>query len=300
MRAHLSITFLLAACGGGATTTKPTTPGLDEPPPEGDVEPDEVAALTAQLEAAEDPAEKARLHAELGALLWEQSCPDAVFGLCIAKTEVTLAPRTTCASYQLESVTSNIEPVARDEAKAAAAIEHFEAALEGGDPAQRGAARLALIDRDFETAFGHPFPRDLDFQKDKKGSTQRFNDWFGGTVKRLEKANIAYRDLGADAELAAVDPSYKLAGAYRRGSLTQWFADQLFRAPVPADLQADEDLHQTYCDALFDKAEPLEASALAMFKACVADADKAGYTGVWRDQCQLELEALDPTLKKDD
>ena len=47
---------------------------------------------------------------------------------------------------------------------------------------------------------------------------------------------------------------------------------------------------------LLDQAQPLEDTALATFKACVADAAAAGITGVWPEQCQHELEVLDPTV----
>jgi hypothetical protein len=294
MRALLSLSLLAAACHAPARpTARPAGPAVT-PPDAGDPR---IADLLAQLDAAEDPDDQARLHGQVGTILWDASCGQPSYGLCITRTTRTVAPRTTCAGYQLESVTSNIEPVARDVEDAAAAVAHFEAALAiAPSSASTGAARLALIDRDFEEAFAHPFPADLDFERDPQGASKTFDAWFTGTVARLATINDAYLALAADATLYAADPTYRFASAYRRGALAQWFADQLFAAPVPPNLQADEDLYQTYCDALFDQAEPLERNALATFKACVADAAAAGVTGVWPEQCQHELQALDPTL----
>lgn len=287
----LAVALLAGACGGSAARTTTTTA---PPPASGDPR---IADLLARLEATRDPEEQASLHVQIGSILWEASCPEPVYGLCIAKTKVTAAARTTCASYQLESVTSNIAPVARDAGDAATAVAHFEAAvaLDGASPIT-AAARLALIDRDFEEAFGHPFPTGLDFERDPQGAAKQFETWLTATVAALGKVNAAYAELAAADALHAADPSYRFAAAYRIGSLAQWFADQLFQAPVPVNLQADADLYQVYCDALFDQAEPLEAKALATFRACVADAAAEGVTGTWPEQCQRELEALDPTL----
>jgi len=280
MRMLLSMSLLAAACGGSAArpTTTPAPPTSAEP-------------------GTQDPEAQARLHIQNGSSAWTASCPDAVSGLCIARTERTAAPRTTCASYQLESVTSNIVPVARVAADAATAVEHFEAAIAlAGASSITAAARLALIDRDFEQAFAHPFPTGLNFEGDPQGAAQQFDAWLTGTVARLASINTAYVALAADQQLYAADPTYRFAVAYRIGALAQWLADQLFGGPVPNSFQGDEDLYFAYCDALFDQAEPLEAKALATFQACVTDAAAAGVTGIWPAQCQHELEALDPTL----
>ncbi len=294
MRSLVSITLLTAACGGAAPKdTAKTTPM------QGDRGDPRTAELLAKLEATQDPEEQARLHVEIGSILWEASCAQSMYGLCIEKTKVTVAARTTCASYQLESVTSSITPVARNAEDAAAAVEHFQAALDlTKTSAITGAARLALTDRDFEEAFGYTFPAGLDFEHDSQGAAKEFDAWLTGTVERLATINAAYTALADDRELYAADPTYRFAAAYRHGALAQWFADQLFGAPVPVNVQADEDLYYAYCDTLFDQAQPLEDSALATFKACVADAAAAGVTGVWPEQCQHELEVLDPTVAK--
>lgn len=287
----LSLLLLAGACGGPASRTTTTNTPPQKP---GDPR---IAELLAQLEAAQAPEEQARLHVQIGSILWEASCPEPVYGLCIAKTKATVAARTTCAGYQLESVTSSIAPVARDTDDAATAVEHFEAAVALDDAsAITATARLSLVDRDFEESFAHPFPTGLDFERDPQGAAKEFNAWFSETVARLGKINASYAALADDDTLYAADPSYRYAGAYRIGALADWFADQLYQAPVPLNLQGDEDLYQAYCDALFDQAEPLEAKALATFQACVADAAASGVTGVWPEQCQHELEALDPTL----
>lgn len=293
MRAALGL-VLLAACGGPAKPGVVIAPAPDNAPPAVDPDP-EIAALEAQLAGAKEPAAQASLHAQLGSLLWARSCPDAVFGLCIAKADVAAPARTTCASYQVDSVTSNVSSLARDAEHARRAVEHFEAAL--ALDAGLGEPRLALIDRDFEVAFSSHFPTDLDFAADPSGSARRFDAWFTGTTETLGKANQAYLALATDPTVFAATPSVKFAAAYRMGALAQWFADQLFQAPVPINLQADEELYQAYCDTLFDKAEPLEAHALETFSGCVTGAKAAGVTGVWPDQCHAELLALDPTSK---
>ncbi len=294
MTAHrLGVVLVLAACGGSSTPAQTTTPKdpVDEVAPPDPVGDPRIPELTARLEAATDPVEIATLHAQLGSVHWELSCPDAVHGLCIRKTDVEVAPRTTCASYQVDSVTSNVEPIARDAAHAAAAVEHFEAALsvDAAPPDALGGARLAMIDRDFEAVFGEGFPRDLDLEHDQAGSLKRFEAWMIGTTQTVARAHKLYK------ELAVSTPSFRFATLYRRGSLTQWLADQLFHAPVPVSYQPDAELYQSYCDALFDQAEPLERVALDAFRACVAEAKAGGVTGVWPEQCRVELLALDPT-----
>ncbi len=340
MRALLSITLLgLAACPGSKTTTTDTTPAAKECPvtdtttttppdtttePEREVDP-RIALLEEKIEAATEAWEQATLHAQLGNVLWAGSCSSDVYGLCIEKIETHPKPKTTCGVYSLESVTSRIVPVPRDQAMVDKAIEHFQTALKlydngkllGKRPTDKelakmddatinsfnhnmrlaleiGDAQLALIDRDFEAAFVMEFPTGLDFTNAPDESRKRFDGWFQTTVDMLAKANQAYTKLGDDKALTAWVEGVKFSSRYRRGALNQWFADQLFNAPVPVDLQGDEELYEVYCDTLFDKAEPLEANALQLFKSCVLDANKAKITGVWPEQCRHEYNEIDP------
>jgi len=339
MRALLSITLLgLAACPGSKTTTTDTTtaakecPVTETTPPETTTEPEperevdpRIAVLEEKIAAATEAWEQATLHAQLGNVLWAGSCADDVYGLCIEKIETHPKPKTTCGVYSLESVTSRIVAVPRDQAMADQAIEHFQTALKlydngkilGKRPTDKelakmddatinsfnhnmrlaveiGDAQLALIDRDFEAAFVMEFPAGLDFTNKQQESLKRFDTWFQTTVDMLAKANKAYTQLGDDKALRAWDQTVKFSSLYRRGALNQWFADQLFNAPVPLDLQGDEELYEVYCDTLFDKAEPLEANALELFKSCVLDANKAKITGVWPEQCRHEYNEIDP------
>lgn len=115
-----------------------------------------------------------------------------------------------------------------------------------------------------------------------------FTEWL--TVKRaaLVEAEAAYNLI---AELRI--PEWEIAGAARVGEMYRRFMDEIRGAPIPEEIENDEELYAIYVDALEGAARPLAQQAMGKFEFCLTRATQVRWFNEYSSQCEQELNQLD-------
>ncbi|MCE9575217.1 MAG: tetratricopeptide repeat protein [Deltaproteobacteria bacterium] len=259
-------------------------------------------------------------YAKIGEILWAQSCPGkTINGSCIREVRERAVGSKAKSKRRKGSdlptqcgpeTKIKLTPVARDEKKMKEALAAFgKAASEfekrqgktGGDEVTAlyyyARAKFFQADKDYEAFLSIKFPTGLDFNPQNKAvaakSGKRFNEWVETKVKAATKAREQYEAL----IFKVKDPSNAIAGAARIGQIQQHFSDQLFTAEIPTNVRTGpyaEDGVEAYCDALTEKAEPLEAKSLEAFGACLNESTKRGWFNEWSKLCERELGQIKP------
>jgi hypothetical protein len=201
--------------------------------------------------------------------------------------------------------------VKRDERKLKEALHAFTAAAReyekrqgktGGDEAAAryhyGVAKVAEADKDFEAYLEIRFPVGLNFDPAPEHkaiaakSLKRFNEWFAQKDKLGGSARAKYNTV-----LAIKDPANSITAAARIGQIAQNFSDALFTAEIPNNVRtgefADEKV-EAFCDALTEKAEPLESTSLEAYGICLAKSTELGWFSDWSRLCERELGQIKP------
>lgn len=258
-------------------------------------------------------------YAKLGDALWKSSCPVATVDGSCATVSRTLSGvrlkvrasqaatvKTTCGDDDKVKVT--VKP--RDATRVRLAMAAFGSAISemervnkktGGD--ERAAlffyatAKVGLAEKDFEDYMAIEMPTGLNFDPRNdslaKKSHQRFDAWAESKSKVGGKAREQY-----EAVIGLHDGSTSIQAAARLGQIAQSFSGQLYRAEIPANLRVGEfaeDASQAYCDALEEKATPLEKRALNAYETCVNESTKLAWFSEWSRLCERELGQLDPS-----
>ena len=77
------------------------------------------------------------------------------------------------------------------------------------------------------------------------------------------------------------------------------FAGQLYTAEIPKDLKEQDQWgnrpREIFCDALDDKAEPIEAKAVEGFEKCLKAATDHSWYNEWSRLCERELNQMKPS-----
>jgi len=259
-------------------------------------------------------------YGRIGQILWEQSCPvKTVDGSCIKvvrERAVSLRgkskrrkgdTRTQCGPESKIKLTV----VARDPGKVKQAMAAFGSAIsefekKGGkfpNGDQRFAsyyyalAKFHQAEVDYEKFLTIKFPEGLNFgdgtdktKAEAAKSLKRFEAWFAEKQKLAAKASGEYQDL----VFKIKEPANAIAGAARFGQISQNFSDALFTAEIPSNIRAYEEAVDVYCDALTEKAEPLEAASLQGFGACLKASTDFGWFSSWSKLCERELGQIKP------
>lgn len=87
-------------------------------------------------------------------------------------------------------------------------------------------------------------------------------------------------------------PYWVLASAARSASVTQNFADQLYRADVPQDFKTQEQVWG-YCDQLADYAQPLQEMALGAYTYCIERSTEFQFFNQFSRLCEEEMQQRD-------
>jgi len=182
------------------------------------------------------------------------------------------------------------------------------------------ASRFYQGEEEFEKFLRLEFPTDLDFgtkdEKKKKDSEKRFAKWFESKTTKLGSTQGIYQEVITVAGSGNV-AHWAIAAAARIGQLFQTFSDQLETAPMPAPPPLPAEIRQyaayypkegeemkqefyqsfrdSYCDALTDKAEPLETKAIEGLKTCLDQSTKLSWFNEWSRLCETELNQIRPT-----
>ncbi len=241
-----------------------------------------------------------------------------------ANRKLGTSKRTQCGP----ATKSKIVVFDRNRQQAATAEEHFRAAIdlwkagEAANPiaghdadARRAAGAYAaagaafyLAERDYEELLRVKFPQSLDFSQPRPGhsaqrraavarkladSQKRFTSYIEEKTRLLERTRTRYLDV-----FKLRQAQWTIAAAGRVGQLYQDFAGQLYTAEIPRDLP-DTDAwgnhpRDLYCNALEDKAAPIEAKAVEAYRACLTAATQQSWYNNWSRACERELNQLRP------
>jgi tetratricopeptide (TPR) repeat protein len=262
-------------------------------------------------------------YAKIGQILWHQSCPvKEVDGSCVRivreRAISSKKPKKVGKRGAIEQRTQcgpeskiKLTVVHRDDKKLRESLAAYAAAARefdkrqgkvGGDEATAryfyGLAKVAEADKEFESYLDIRFPIGLNFDRSPANkaiaarSLKRFNDWFAQKDKIGGVARTKY-----NAVLAIKDPSNSITAAARIGQIAQNFSDALFTAEIPKDVrtgQFAEDKVDAFCDALTERAEPLETTSLAAYGICLAKSTELGWFSDWSRLCERELGQIKP------
>jgi hypothetical protein len=77
------------------------------------------------------------------------------------------------------------------------------------------------------------------------------------------------------------------------------FVNQLYTAEIPKDFKEQDEWgnrpREIFCDALVDKAEPIESKAVFGYDLCLKAATKESWFNEWSTMCEVELNQLKPS-----
>ncbi len=160
------------------------------------------------------------------------------------------------------------------------------------------------------------FPEGLDFQQpsqyDSKKKAEGKKKKFAESQKKFlayltDKSKLAEKLSGSSADKkGAYDrvvefkvAHWTVAGAARIGQVWANFVDQLYTAEIPKDLKEQDEWgnrpREIFCDALVDKAEPIESKAVGAYDLCLKAATKESWFNEWSALCETELNQIQPS-----
>jgi hypothetical protein len=131
-----------------------------------------------------------------------------------------------------------------------------------------------------------------------KESTKKFGDWLTAKTKTLADAQKTYQ-----AVILFKNAHWAIAASARIGQLFQDFSGQLYTAPVPKAPPVPQGVepemfaqyfHDAYCDAMVDKAEPLENKAIEGLGTCLGKSTELSWFNEWSQLCEGELNQIKP------
>ena len=115
-----------------------------------------------------------------------------------------------------------------------------------------------------------------------------FAGWLNEKREALVAAEAAYN------QIAALEiPQWQIAAAARVGEMYRRFMDQIRGAPIPEEIENDDELYGIYVDALEAAARPLNQQAVDKFEFCLTTATRVRWFNEYSSQCETELNALD-------
>ena len=92
---------------------------------------------------------------------------------------------------------------------------------------------------------------------------------------------------------------WTVAAAARIGQVYSDFVDQLYTAEIPKDLKEVDEWgnrpREIFCDALVDKAEPIETKAVHAYDLCLKAATQQSWFNEWSTLCEVELNQMQPS-----
>lgn len=160
------------------------------------------------------------------------------------------------------------------------------------------------------------FPQGLDFQQptqfDSKRVAEAKKKKFEDSQKKFlvyltEKTKLAERLAGPSADKKGMYDfvldyhvaHWTIAGSARIGQVFADFVNQLYTAEIPKDLKEQDEWgnrpREIFCDALVDKAEPIESKAVVGYDLCLKAATKESWFNEWSTMCEVELNQIKPS-----
>ncbi len=159
------------------------------------------------------------------------------------------------------------------------------------------------------------FPAGLDFQQptqwDKPKVAAAKKKKFEESSKKFlaymtEKTSLAEKLTGPSADKKGLYDfvldhhvaHWTIAASARIGQVYADFVNQLYTADIPKDLKEQDEWgnrpREIFCDALVDKAEPIESKAVVGYDLCLKAATKESWYNEWSTMCEVELNQMKP------
>ena len=126
-----------------------------------------------------------------------------------------------------------------------------------------------------------------------------FAEWVtekGGALRTAETEYNAVAGLEVvvrEGVPALNSPPWQIAAAARVGQMYRTFVDDFRDAPIPSEIENDDELYSIYVDALEGQANPLQAQAVSKFEFCLRTATNVRWFNEWSTTCEQELNGLD-------
>ena len=214
------------------------------------------------------------------AALWESSCAAPNGQDCFVIREVA-------RKHSCQPVVWELKPTRRNRRKAQRAQSQLQTALasvaservqplEGDTAAAVARARFLIAEAMFEKLADIKSPRGLNFsyenRKRRQKSEKRFLDYFQRAVNDFTAVAAAYQDVLAVPQSPQSNRWRALAAA--RSARASWLlASQLYSIEIPKDVRTGDfvfEAEAAFCDALAEKAEPLESQAQTAADLCIS------------------------------
>jgi tetratricopeptide (TPR) repeat protein len=160
------------------------------------------------------------------------------------------------------------------------------------------------------------FPQGLDFQQptqwDRPKVAEAKKKKFEDSSKKFmvyltEKTKLADRLASSEKDRKAMYDTvldyhvahWTIAASARIGQVFADFVNQLYTADIPKDLKEQDEWgnrpREIFCDALVDKAEPIESKAVVGYDLCLKAATKESWFNEWSAMCEVELNQMKPS-----
>ena len=131
-------------------------------------------------------------------------------------------------------------------------------------------------------------------------ATGEFAEWLQEKTQALQAAEAEYNKVAAlqvtvrEGVPPLNSPPWQIAAAARVGQMYRQFVDDFRDAPIPEEIERDEELYSIYVDALEEQANPLQAQATSKFEFCLRTATNVRWFNEWSTTCEQELNQLNP------
>jgi len=89
-------------------------------------------------------------------------------------------------------------------------------------------------------------------------------------------------------------PPWQIAAASRIGEMFDRFVQAFREAPIPAEIEADEELYGIYTEALDGASEPYLREAIDKYRFCLTTATNVRWFNQWSRACETNLNRLNP------
>ncbi len=127
-----------------------------------------------------------------------------------------------------------------------------------------------------------------------------FREWLTSKTAALRTAEEAYNRVRstfcpADQQACLEVPQWQIASAARAGEMYRVFVDAFEDAPVPEEIENDDELYQIYVGALNEQRQIFYDQAIPRFEFCLRTATAVRWFSEFSQQCERELNGLNPS-----
>ena len=177
-------------------------------------------------------------------------------------------------------------------------------------PTRSAGSAFYLAETQYENFLRIKFPEGLDFQQPSQYDNKRRprprrrrprsrSRSSAPTSTRSPRALGQRRATSTSTVFKMKQAQWTIASSARIGQLYADFVGQLYTAEIPKDLKEQDEWgnrpREIFCDALVDKAEPIEAKAVEGFETCLKAATDYSWYNEWSRLCERELNQMKPT-----